>query len=121
MSKSYFQKPPFTTLPIIAYLPLKKFHILPIFGLEPDLIKLSVDHVSRDREKISHCTLLNALVHLLGFKGGFSGFVNSYELILKPFMEKNNLDQYANLIEPRYPCDGTNRLKHRRQDRKSVV
>ena len=33
----------------------------------------------------------------------------------KPFMEYNNLNQYADLIEPRFPCDAAN-LKHQRQD-----
>ena len=112
LSKRHF----FTQLPVVGYLPLKKFHILSVFGLEPELIKQSVDSVSRDREKIGHCTLLNALVHSLGFKGGFSGFLDAYEQILKPFMEDHNLSQYADLIEPRFPCDGTSRLKHQRQD-----
>ncbi|MCM1957821.1 hypothetical protein NCZ17_00325 [Acinetobacter modestus] len=111
-SKSYFS----TQSSVVGYLPLKKFHILPVFGLEPELIKQSVYSVSRDREKIGHCTLLNALVYSLGFKGGFSGFLDAYEQILKPFMEDNNLSQYVDLIEPRYPCDGTSNLKHQRQD-----
>lgn len=106
----------FTQPPVVGYLPLKKFHILPVLGLEPELIKQSVESVSRDREKIGHCTLLNALVHSLGFKGGFSGYLDTYEQILKPFMEDNNLNQYANLIEPRYPCDGASLLKHKRRD-----
>ncbi|WP_346313608.1 hypothetical protein [Acinetobacter sp. CWB-B33] len=106
----------FTQPPVVGYLPLKKFHILPVLGLEPELIKQSVESVSRDREKIGHCTLLNALVHSLGFKGGFSGYLDAYEQILKPFMEDNNLNQYANLIEPRYPCDGASLLKHKRRD-----
>ena len=59
----------FATQPsVVGYLPLKQFHILPVFGLEPELIKQSVKSVSYDREKISHCTLLNALVQSLGFK-----------------------------------------------------
>jgi hypothetical protein len=116
MSKVFSKKYSFIQLPVVGYLPLKKFHILPVFGLDPELIKQSVDCVSRDREKIGHCTLLNALVHALGFKGGFSGFLDAYEQILKPFMEDNNLSQYADLIEPRYPCDGASRLKHQRQD-----
>ena len=73
-SKRHF----FTQLPVVGYLPLKKFHILPVFGLEPELIKQSVESVSRDREKIGHCTLLNALTHSLGFKGGFSGCIFLY-------------------------------------------
>ena len=31
-------------------------------------------------------------------------------------MEDHNLSQYADLIEPRFPCDGASRLKHQRQD-----
>ena len=116
MLKAFSKRHFSTQLPVVGYLPLKKFHILPIFGLEPKSIKQSVDCVSRDREKIGHCTLLNALVHALGFKGGFSGFLDAYEQILKPFMEDHNLSQYADLIEPRFPCDGASRLKHQRQD-----
>jgi len=105
-----------TQTSIVGYLPLKKFHILPVFGLEPELIKQSVKSVSRDREKISHCTLLNALVQSLGFQGGFSGYSNAYEQLLKPFMEDHDLRQYADLIAPRFPCNGASRLKHERQD-----
>ncbi|EPP8383148.1 TPA: hypothetical protein ACGHB2_002937 [Acinetobacter baumannii] len=101
---------------IVGYLPLKKFHILPVFGLEPELIKQSIKSVSRDREEISHCTLLNALVQSLGFQGGFSGYSNAYEQRLKPFMEDRDLKQYADLIAPRFPCDGASHLKHVRQD-----
>ena len=72
------EKNNFTTqTSVVSYLPLKKFHILPVFGLEPELIKKSVKSVSRDREKISHCTLLNALVQALGFKGGFTGYLDA--------------------------------------------
>jgi len=107
----------FATQPsVVGYLPLKQFHILPVFGLEPELIKQSVKSVSYDREKISHCTLLNALVQSLGFKGGFSGYSNAYEQLLKPFMEDHDLRQYADLIAPRFPCNGASRLKHERQD-----
>lgn len=117
MLKAFSKKRHFLTQPpVVGYLPLKKFHILPVFGLEPELIKQSIESVSRDREKIGHCTLLNALVHSLGFKGGFSGFLDTYEQILKPFMDDHNLSQYADLIEPRFPCDGASRLKHQRQD-----
>lgn len=105
-----------TQTSIVGYLPLKNFHILPVFGLEPELIKQSVKSVSRDREKISHCTLLNALVQSLGFQGGFAGYSNAYEQLLKPFMEDHDLRQYADLIAPRFPCNGASRLKHERQD-----
>lgn len=105
----------FTQSEILGYLPLKKFHILPIYGLEPDLIKQSAKSTFRDREKISYCTLLNALVSGLGFKGGFSNFIEEYEQVLKPFLYKNELKQYVNLIQPRHPSNCLN-LKHRRQD-----
>lgn len=105
-----------TQTSIVGYLPLKKFHILPVFGLEPELIKQSVNNVSRDREEIGHCTLLNVLVQSLGFKGGFSGYLNAYENLLKPFMQDHHLTQYADLIAPRFPCEGASRLKYQRQD-----
>ncbi|WP_235985092.1 hypothetical protein [Acinetobacter baretiae] len=105
----------FTQNTILSYLPLKKFHILPIYGLEPDLIKQSAKSTLRDREKISYCTLLNALVSGLGFKGGFSNFIKEYEQVLKPFLYENELKQYANLIQPRYPSNCLN-LEHKRQD-----
>ncbi|MDY6509863.1 hypothetical protein SKM52_11355 [Acinetobacter faecalis] len=111
------EKNNFTTqTSVVSYLPLKKFHILPVFGLEPELIKKSVKSVSRDREKISHCTLLNALVQALGFQGGFTGYLDAYEQLLKPFLKDHDLNHYADLIEPRFPCSGTTRLKHERQD-----
>ncbi|MEN2828671.1 hypothetical protein LGIHADK_02147 [Mannheimia haemolytica] len=34
-----------------SYLPLQKYHILPIYGISPELIKKSVKDCSRDREK----------------------------------------------------------------------
>lgn len=108
------QNTQFTHNSVIAYLPLEKFHILPIYGLEPDLLKKSVNYVSRDREKVGHCTLLNSLAKCLGFKGGFAGYTVEYEQILKPFMQKHNLNQYADLIKVKFYKD--NFLKLQRQD-----
>lgn len=113
MSKAN-QNNEFTHNSVIAYLPLEKFHILPIYGLEPDLLKQSVKYVSRDREKVGRCTLLNSLAKCLGFKGGFAGYTFEYEQKLKPFMQKHTLNQYADLIKVRFNDD--NFLKLNRQD-----
>lgn len=88
--------------PIKAYLPLKQFHILPIYGLSPDDIKLSVQNVSRDREKIGHCALLNACAKSLGFSGGFAGYQQEYQGKLLPFMKQHNLEKLCNLVQPRF-------------------
>lgn len=85
-----------------AYLPLEKFHIIPIHGLSPDEIKKSVSQVSRDREKIKHSTLLNACAKALGFKGGNAGYKFEYESKLKPFMEEHQLITHTDLVSPRY-------------------
>lgn len=93
----------FNSKPVIkAYLPLKLFHILPIYGLSPYEIKLSVQNVSRDREKIGHCSLLNACVKSLGFSGGFAGYQQEYEDKLLPFMKKHDLTKLCNLVQPRF-------------------
>ncbi|MFZ7179523.1 hypothetical protein ACLSZI_10390, partial [Avibacterium avium] len=89
-----------------SYLPLQKFHILPIYDISPDGLKKSAKKVSRDREKISHCTLLNACCKSLGFSGGFSGFQKEYFSKLKPFMEKNHLLHLVDLTKQRHPGDG---------------
>lgn len=85
-----------------AYLPLEKFHIIPINGLSPDEIKASVSDVSRDREKIKHLTLLNACAKALGVKEGFAGYKSEYASKLKPFMEKHQLMTHADLVSPRH-------------------
>ena len=85
-----------------AYLPLEKFHIIPINGLSPDEIKASVSDVSRDREKIKHLTLLNACAKALGVKEGFAGYKSEYASKLKPFMEKHQLITHADLVSPRH-------------------
>lgn len=92
---------------IKAYLPLKKFHILPIYGLSPDEIRSSVKNVFRDREKIGHCSLLNACVKSLGFSGGFAGYQQEYEEKLLPFMKKHDLTQLCDLVKPRFSGKGS--------------
>lgn len=104
---------------IHSYLPLQKFHILPIYGISPELIKESVKDCSRDREKISHCTLLNACSKALGFSGGFAGFQKDYLSNLKPFMEKHRLLYLVDLTKQKYPVNDmcmTRSLALKKQD-----
>lgn len=104
---------------IHSYLPLQKFHILPIYGISPELIKKSVKDCSRDREKISHCTLLNACSKALGFTGGFAGFQEDYLSNLKPFMEKHRLLYLVDLTKQKYPVNDmcmTRSLALKKQD-----
>lgn len=99
-----------------AYLPLEKFHIIPINGLSPDEIKKSVSQVSRDREKIKRNTLLNACAKALGFKGGIAGYKSEYESKLKPFMEEHQLITRTDLVSPRYIGYGLPSFKLSYQD-----
>ncbi|WP_257227794.1 hypothetical protein [Acinetobacter sp. YH12075] len=101
----------------LAFMPLDNFHIVPIFGIEPDLIKLSAKKIAVDREDIKRSTVLNALANKLGFKRGFSGYLDAYENELLPFMNEHQLFTYQDLITPRLPGFGaTNNFKHKRQD-----
>ncbi len=101
----------------LAFMPLDNFHIVPIFGIEPNLIKLSAKKIAVDREDIKRSTVLNALANKLGFKRGFSGYLDAYENELLPFMNEHQLFTYQDLITPRLPGFGaTNNFKHKRQD-----
>ncbi|WP_212750857.1 hypothetical protein [Pseudoalteromonas sp. S1612] len=53
-----------------TYIPLEKFHILPVTGLTPENLKYSAKKIIKDREKISSTTRLNILAKSLGIKGG---------------------------------------------------
>ncbi|GAB1667548.1 hypothetical protein Mh1961_07680 [Mannheimia haemolytica] len=102
-----------------SYLPLQKYHILPIYGISPELIKKSVKDCSRDREKISHCTLLNACSKALGFSGGFAGFQEDYLSNLTQFMEKHGLLYLVDLTKQKYPVNDmcmTRSLALKKQD-----
>ena len=87
----------------LAFMPLDNFHIVPIFGLEPDLIKLSAKKIAEDREDIKRSTVLNALAKKLGFKGGFSGYLDTYKNELLPFMIKHQLSKYQEDLSSRRP------------------
>lgn len=86
---------------IKGFLPLENFHIIPIYGILPENLKLSVKNTILDREKIGHCTLLNSLAKGLGFSGGFSGYVQEFGNNLIPFMQENQLLHLADLVTPR--------------------
>lgn len=85
------------THPDNKYFPLNKFHQIQVDGLDPDLIKISAHKTLKDGEKISHTTVLNAIVKMLGFSGGYGEYKKNYKEKLKPFMIKNGLRRHANL------------------------
>lgn len=99
-----------------SYLPLKKFHIIPINGLSPESIKSSVKNASRDREKVSYNTLLNACANALGVKGGIAGYKTEYETKLKPFMQEHNLTTLTDLVSPKFSGYDSPRLRLTYQD-----
>lgn len=86
---------------VSKYLPLKKFHIVEINSLTPEAIKISAKRAKIDREDIPHTTLLNAIVHSLGFKGGFAEYEKHFQASLMPFMEQHGLKKSVDLITPR--------------------
>lgn len=98
------------------YLPLKNFHIVPINDLSPESIKSSVKNASRDREKVSYNTLLNACSNALGIKGGIAGYKTEYETKLKPFMREHQLTTLTDLVSPRFSGYDSPRLSLTYQD-----
>lgn len=82
-----------------TYIPLEKFHIVPLTGLSPAELKISAKRTSRDREKITHTTKLNAIAKRLGISGGFAAYEKEYNESLLPFMAKHNLRKRKNLLE----------------------
>lgn len=82
-----------------TYIPLEKFHIVPLTGLSPAELKISAKRTSRDREKITHTTKLNAIAKCLGITGGFAAYEKEYNGSLLPFMAKHNLRKRKNLLE----------------------
>ncbi|WKD24203.1 hypothetical protein NDQ71_03655 [Pseudoalteromonas sp. KG3] len=90
-----------TTVPT-TYIPLEKFHIVPITGLTPENLKYSAKKTIRDREKIPHTTKLNILAKSLGIKGGFANYEKEFEEKLKPFMAKHDLHKRVNLLEHKH-------------------
>ncbi len=87
--------------PNTKWLALDKFHQIPLWDLSPEAIKESVKSCRRDREKIKHNTLLNAVVRSLGFPGGFSGYKKQYVSELIPFMKEHGLSAHTDLFARR--------------------
>lgn len=81
-----------------TYIPLEKFHIVPLTGLSPEDLKTSAKRTSRDREKISHTTKLNAITKRLGVTGGFAAYERTYKESLLPFMTNHNLGKRKDLL-----------------------
>ncbi|MGR6780511.1 hypothetical protein [Moritella viscosa] len=90
---------------LTSYLPLQKFHIVPITSLDPLSLKKSAKFTKRDREKIPHSTLLNATVKALGVKGGFSSSQDVYDSQIKPFLKSHGMSKRKNLLKPRMKGD----------------
>jgi len=85
----------------VSYLPLQKFHIIPIVALDPASLKASAKKAKCDREKIKYNTLLNAIAKSLGIKGGFAEYQNIYASELVPFMNKHGLKKRVDLLKAR--------------------
>ena len=85
----------------ISYLPLQKFHIIPIVNLDPASIKASAKKAKCDREKIKYNTLLNAASKALGIKGGFAEYQQTYDSKLVPFFKKHGLTKRVDLLKQR--------------------
>lgn len=81
-----------------TYIPLEKFHIVPVKGLSPAELKKSAKKTLHDREKISHTTKLNAITKRLGVNGGFAAYEKEYNGSLIPFMAQHNLKKRKNLL-----------------------
>lgn len=66
------------TVSAIGWLLLRDGHAVPLFGLEPDELKLSSHHtVLMPESELRHRRRLNAIVDSLGFPGDFGDYKNS--------------------------------------------
>lgn len=86
----------------VSFLPLQKFHIIPIIALDPASIKASAKKAKCDREKIKYNTLLNATTKALGVKGGFAEYQRIYDSELVPFMNKHGMKKRVDLLKQRH-------------------
>lgn len=89
-----------------SYLPFKNFHVVPVREISPKELKISAKKIRKDREKISHTSILNFIAKSFGVKGGFSAYTKIYEEEIVPFLLKNNLTKQADLCSLRYPGFG---------------
>jgi hypothetical protein len=82
----------------VAYLPLRDGHAIPVVDLSPESLKASVKTAHRNpTAKLRHTTALGAVVHALGFKGAFPGYLKAYP-DLQAFMARNDLRVRRDLI-----------------------
>lgn len=81
------------------YLPLKRGHIIPIVSLSPEDFKKSSNLTIKDREDVSHNTLLNAMASAVGCIGGYSNYVDFYSQKILPFLQRNNLKRPVNIFK----------------------
>ena len=77
------------------YLPLKRGHIIPIVSLSPEDFKKSSNLTIKDREDVSHNTLLNAMASAVGCIGGYSNYVDFYSQKILPFLQRNRVPIYS--------------------------
>lgn len=98
-----------------SYLPLKKCHIVEVDGISPEQLKLSAVKIKKDREKISHTSILNFITKSFGIKGGFSEYKKVYEQDILAFMDKHGLKEHVDLFSPRNVGDTCITFKISRQ------
>ncbi len=84
-----------------SYLPFKNFHVVPVREISPNELKISAKKIRKDREKISHTSILNFIAKSFGIKGGFSEYSKVYETEILPFLLKNKLKKHVDLCSPR--------------------
>jgi hypothetical protein len=89
-----------------SYLPFKDYHVVQIRDISPDQLKFSAKKIKKDREKISHTSILNFVAKSFGIKGGFSEYSKVYETEILPFLLKNNLTKQVDICAPRKPGMG---------------
>ena len=89
-----------------SYLPFKDYHVVQIRDISPDQLKFSAKKIKKDREKISHTSILNFVAKSFGIKGGFSAYSKVYQETILPFLLENNLTKQVDLCTPRKPGMG---------------
>ncbi len=82
-----------------TYIPLEKFHIVPLTGLSPAELKISAKRTSRDREKITHTTKLNAIAKRLANNWWICRLRERVQRKLTSVYGKHNLRKRKNLLK----------------------
>lgn len=81
-----------------CYLPLERFHIVPVYDVNRSAIEKSIRDTLFDREQLNRDTLRNCIAKKFGIKGGYAAFVSKALPAIKDFKSKYNLIQRANLV-----------------------